>query len=77
MSKFLRVNMTDLTAKLENVPAKYKLLGGRGLTTAITCNEVPATCHHLGPNNKVVIAPGIVTGTSAPTSRRGSPRDIR
>jgi len=70
MSKILRINMTDLTAKFEDVPEKYKLRGGRGLTSAITCNEVPPTCHPLGPNNKVTFATGIVTGTTAPTSGR-------
>ena len=70
MSRILRVNMTDLTAKFEDVPEKYKLTGGRGLTSAITCTEVPPTCHPLGPNNKVTFAPGIVTGTAAPTSGR-------
>ncbi len=39
MSKILRVNMTNLTAKFEDVPKKYKLTGGRGLTSAITCTE--------------------------------------
>ena len=53
MSKILRVNMTNLTTKFEDVPEKYKYLGGRGLTSAITCDEVPPTCHPLGPNNKV------------------------
>ena len=70
MSKILRVNMSDLTTKFEDVPDKYKLLGGRGLTSAITCDEVPATCHPLGPNNKITIAPGIVTGSAAPTAGR-------
>jgi len=70
MSKILRVNMTNLTAKFEDVPEKYKLTGGRGLTSAITCDEVPPTCHPLGPNNKVTFATGIVTGTIAPTSGR-------
>jgi len=70
MSKILRVNMTNLTAKFEDVPEKYKLMGGRGLTSAITCDEVPPTCHPLGPNNKLTFAPGIVTGTAAPTSGR-------
>ena len=41
MNKILRVNMTDLTAKMEDGPEKYKLIGGRGLTSAIICNEVP------------------------------------
>ena len=70
MSKILRVNMTNLRAKFEDVLEKYKLMGGRGLTSAITCDEVPPTCHPLGPNNKLVFAPGIVIGTSAPTSGR-------
>jgi aldehyde:ferredoxin oxidoreductase len=70
MSKFLRVNMTNLTAKLEDVPSKYRLMGGRGLTSAITCDEVPPTCHPLGPNNKVTYAPGIVTASGAPTAGR-------
>jgi aldehyde:ferredoxin oxidoreductase len=70
MSKILRVNMTDLSVTLEDVPEKYQNTGGRGLTTAIICDEVPPTCHPLGPNNKLVVAPGMVTGTSAPTSGR-------
>ena len=70
MSKILRVNMTNLTTKLEDVPEKYREWGGRGLTSAITCDEVIPTCNPLGPNNKVTFAPGIVTGTSAPTSAR-------
>jgi aldehyde:ferredoxin oxidoreductase len=70
MSKILRVNMSDLTAKFEAVPDKYKFLGGRGLTSAITCDEVPPTCHPLGPNNKITFAPGILTGSSAPTAGR-------
>lgn len=70
MTGILRVNMTDLTTKFEDVPEKYKLTGGRGLTSAITCAEVPPTCHPLGPNNEVTFAAGIVTGTAAPTSGR-------
>ncbi len=70
MSKFLRVNMTDLTARFEEVPAAYSLMGGRWLTTSIVSAEVDPTCHPLGPNNKIVLAPGIVTGTAAPTSAR-------
>ena len=70
MSKILRVNMTNLTAKFESVPEKYSLLGGRALTSAITCDEVPPTCHPLGPANKLTFSTGIVTGTNAPTSGR-------
>lgn len=68
----LRINMTDRTYRLEDVPAAYRVLGGRGLTSTIVHDEVPPTCHPLGPNNKLVFAPGIVTGTAAPTSARVS-----
>jgi aldehyde:ferredoxin oxidoreductase len=70
MSKILRVNMTDRTARFEDVPEKYRLMGGRWLTSTVVCDEVDPACHPLGPNNKVVLAPGIVTGTAAPTSAR-------
>src|SRR5512136_3296871 len=66
----LRLNMTDRTYRLEDVPSTYKNLGGRGLTSTIVAKEVPPLCHPLGPNNKVVFAPGIVTGTAAPSSSR-------
>ena len=72
MSKILRVNMTDRTVQYEDVPEKYRFLGGRGLTSSIVCDEVDPTCHPLGPNNKLVFAPGIITGTNAPTSGRVS-----
>jgi aldehyde:ferredoxin oxidoreductase len=66
----LRINMTDRSYRLEEVPAAYKNLGGRGMTSTIVHDEVPPLSHPLGPNNKLVFAPGIVTGTSAPTSAR-------
>jgi aldehyde:ferredoxin oxidoreductase len=72
MSQFLRVNMTELSATLEEVPQKYRLWGGRGLTSHLTHEEVPPRCHPLGPDNKLFIAPGIVSGTKAPTSGRTS-----
>jgi aldehyde:ferredoxin oxidoreductase len=72
MSKILRVNMTDRTATYEDAPKEYKLLAGRGLTSTMIHDEVDPTCHPLGPNNKLVFAPGIVTGTTAPSSGRVS-----
>jgi len=72
MSKILRVNMTDRTTTYEDVPDKYKFLGGRALTSTLIYDEVDPTCHPLGPNNKLVFAPGIVTGTNSPTSGRVS-----
>ncbi|MDZ4163699.1 MAG: aldehyde ferredoxin oxidoreductase C-terminal domain-containing protein [Smithellaceae bacterium] len=66
----LRMNMTNRSYQLEKAPERYKLLGGRGLTSAIISDEVDPQCHPLGPNNKLVFAPGIVTGTISPTSAR-------
>jgi len=70
MARFLRVNMTDGTAGYEGVPEKYSMMGGRWLTSTLTAEEVPPTAHPLGPNNKLIFSPGIVTGSSAPTSAR-------
>jgi len=70
MDQLLRINMTDQTAAFEPLPAKYEGRAGRWLTSSIVHDEVPATCHPLGPNNKLVFSPGIVTGTSSPTSAR-------
>ncbi len=67
---FLRINMTDRTYKVEEAPAEYKHLAGRGATSNVVAKEVPPLAHALGPNNKLVFSPGFVTGTSAPTSAR-------
>ncbi len=69
---FVRVNMTDRSFKVEETPEAYKYLGGRGLSSNVVAAEVPPLSHALGPNNKLVFAPGMTTGTSAPTSARVS-----
>ncbi|MHA2281582.1 MAG: aldehyde ferredoxin oxidoreductase family protein [Promethearchaeota archaeon] len=68
--RILRVNMTNLEAKFEDLPEEWGALGGRGMTSTIVALEVPPTCDPLGPHNKLIFAPGIVTGTEAPTSGR-------
>ncbi|RKO65974.1 aldehyde ferredoxin oxidoreductase family protein [Desulfofundulus salinus] len=70
MSKFLRVNTTTGEVKFEEVPEKYLALGGRALTSQLVLDEVPPTCDSLGPYNKLVIAPGLLSGTNAPSSGR-------
>jgi len=72
MDKILRINMGA-----ENGPAcrteplgDYAGMGGRGLTSAIISSEVPPLCHPLGENNKLVIAPGMLSGTTAAMSGR-------
>lgn len=68
--KIFRVNMTDLSTSIEEIPADWVGHGGRGLTSTIVAAEVPPTCHALGPNNKFVVAPGLLSGTPAANSGR-------
>ncbi|UFS69204.1 aldehyde ferredoxin oxidoreductase [Geomonas sp. RF6] len=70
MEKIIRVNMTDKTSKIEAVPAAWAPYGGRSLTSTIVAAEVPPTCNPLGPSNKLVFAPGLLTGTAAAQSGR-------
>jgi aldehyde:ferredoxin oxidoreductase len=70
MNKLIRVNMTNLSVTTEPVPEAWVGLGGRALTSTIVAAEVPPTCHPLGPNNKLVLAPGLLTGTIASNSGR-------
>ncbi|MDO5673426.1 MAG: aldehyde ferredoxin oxidoreductase C-terminal domain-containing protein [bacterium] len=68
--KIFRVNMSDLSAKVEAVPEAWMGLGGRGLTSTIVAAEVKPTCHALGKHNKLVFAPGLLSGTAAANSGR-------
>lgn len=70
MNKFIRVDMTTLKVTSEEIPAKYAGLGGRALTSNFVADEVKPTCHALGKNNKLIFAPGLLSGTSAPNSGR-------
>lgn len=61
--KLIRVNMRTLSVSAEEFPQKYEGLGGRGLTAAIISDEVPADCDALGKKNKLIFAPGYLSGT--------------
>lgn len=68
--KIIRVNMTNLTTAIEPVPDHWQGLGGRALTSIIVSEEVPPQCDPLGKNNKLVFAPGLLTGTALVNSGR-------
>jgi aldehyde:ferredoxin oxidoreductase len=68
--RMIRVDMTTQTASVEPFPEAWKLLGGRGLSARILLDECDPTCDPLGPDNILVIAPGVMAGTAAPTSGR-------
>jgi aldehyde:ferredoxin oxidoreductase len=60
---------TGPSAKAEPVGA-YAGMGGRALTSTLVAGEVPPTCHPLGAENKLVIAPGLLSGSAAAMSGR-------
>lgn len=68
--KIYRINMTDLSVRIEDVPKEWAGYGGRALTSTIVAAEVRPTCHPLGPDNKLVIALGLLSGTVAANSGR-------
>ncbi|MDT3701059.1 MAG: aldehyde ferredoxin oxidoreductase C-terminal domain-containing protein [Thermincola sp.] len=70
--KLIRVNMTSQDIYIEDVPLAYSRLGGRGLTSSYLNDHVNPLCDALGGDNKLIIAPGLLTGTSAPSSGRTS-----
>jgi len=70
--KFLRINMNDRTIKTEKVPEQYMGLGGRGLTSIMINTEVPPKCDPLGPENKLIVAPGFLSGTPLVNTSRVS-----
>ena len=72
MDKILRIDMgAEGGPKAAAVPVgNYAGLGGRALTSAIVSEEVPANCHPLGDANKLVIAPGLLSGSPSAMSGR-------
>jgi aldehyde:ferredoxin oxidoreductase len=61
-SQVWRVNVREQTLKQEYVPDPWKRLGGRGLLARILLDEVDAKCDPLGPENKLIFAPGLLVG---------------
>ena len=61
--KLIRVDMNAKKVQVEDVPQEYSGLGGRGLSSILVNTEVPPKCDPLGPENKLVFAPGFLTGT--------------
>jgi len=72
MDKILRINMGAAGGPKATVTpvGEYAGLGGRAMTSGIVSKEVPPLCHPLGEDNKLVIAPGMLSGTTAAMSGR-------
>lgn len=72
MDKILRIDMGAAGGPRTTTSSigDYAGLGGRGLTSAIVSSEVPPLCHPLGGENKLVIAPGLLSGTAGAMTGR-------
>ncbi len=68
--RLVRVNMRTKSITEEPLPGTWAAFGGRALTSAIVSAEVDPLCTPLGPTNKLVFAPGLLGGSSAPISGR-------
>lgn len=67
----LRVDLTDRTWVIEEIPAEYARtwMGGRGYNMEVFFREVPVDADPRGPENKLMFGVGPLTGTSFPGSR--------
>jgi aldehyde:ferredoxin oxidoreductase len=66
MGRILRVDLTSGSMKDENLPEEpllRRFIGGQALATYILLNELPRDAEPFGPENKVVMMTGPITGT--------------
>ena len=69
--KILRINTRTKSYRYEAL-GELAGLGGRALTSRVVNKEVPADCHPLSADNKLVIAGGVLAPTNAANSGRVS-----
>ena len=68
----LRVNLTKgkVSREATDVKLAHDYIGARGLGVRIISDEVDPKADALGPDNKLIFAPGPLTGTFAPSAGR-------
>ncbi len=61
----LRVNLSQMYITKENLPESFyrHYLGGRGIIMHTLLSEVPAHADPLGPENRLIFAPGLLSGS--------------
>jgi aldehyde:ferredoxin oxidoreductase len=70
MRKRIDVDLEKGAIQETDLPEETLWLGGRALADTILSQEVPPSCHPLGPRNRLVFAPGLFAGTGMPTASR-------
>ncbi|NIM06807.1 MAG: aldehyde ferredoxin oxidoreductase, partial [Armatimonadetes bacterium] len=66
MGKLLRVNLTSRSIREEHLPEEpvlKKFVGGQALASYILLKELPLDAKPFGPENRVVVMTGPLTGT--------------
>lgn len=68
----LQVDLTEGVVRQEPLDEAFSrtYIGGRGFTSRLQYNLIPRDVDPLGPENVLIIAPGALTGTSAPSAAR-------
>jgi aldehyde:ferredoxin oxidoreductase len=68
----LRVDLTEGSVRTEPLDVAFAraYIGGRGFTSRLQYDLIPPNVDPLGPDNVLIIAPGALTGTSAPSAAR-------
>lgn len=70
--RMLRIDLTNRTSSVEELPGDMAraFVGGAGFGLRLLFGEVPKGTDPLGPSNKLILAPGPLTGTPSPCSSR-------
>ncbi|NLF00928.1 MAG: hypothetical protein GX601_08110 [Anaerolineales bacterium] len=69
--KLLRVDLSTGSISAEDtIPYGQRYMGGRGIGARIGWDEIPPGVGPFDPENRIIFAPGPLTGTSAPESGR-------
>jgi len=71
-AKILRVDLTSGETKEETLAPEMvkKYLGGRGLASKLLADEIDPGIDALSPENRLIFANGLLTGTNASTGGR-------
>ncbi len=70
--KILRINLTNGSTKVEELPSQVakEYIGGAGFCIKYLYDEVRKGSDPLGADNKLILAPGPFTGTTVPCASR-------
>jgi len=70
--KILRVNLSTKSFQAELIPPELarKFLGGMGFATTLLYKETEKGLNALNADNKLIVAPGLLTGTGIPTASK-------